>query len=68
MTTNEIFALLAVLTALRVFFPDARTGMRRLLRAGARVGLAELLVNQTARPATAETRTADTARDGEAER
>jgi hypothetical protein len=45
---NELFALLAVITALRVFLPDLHAGMRRLLRAGARVGVAELLHTQQA--------------------
>lgn len=49
MSVNELLALLAVITALRVFLPDIRTGMRRLLRVGAQVGVAELLQNQTAR-------------------
>lgn len=46
MSHNELLALLAVITALRVFLPDLRAGMRRLLRAGARVGVAELLHTQ----------------------
>ncbi|MFH8796837.1 hypothetical protein [Streptomyces sp. NPDC017941] len=40
---NDLLMFLAVATALRVFFPDIAWGARRLLRAGARVGVAELL-------------------------
>ncbi|WP_157882620.1 hypothetical protein [Streptomyces silvensis] len=40
---NDLLMLLAVATALRVFLPDIGMGVRRLLRAGARVGVAELL-------------------------
>jgi hypothetical protein len=42
-TVNDVFALLVVMTALRVFLPDLRAATRRLLRAAARVGVAELL-------------------------
>ncbi|MFF8234714.1 hypothetical protein [Streptomyces caelestis] len=64
MSVNDLLALLAVITALRVFLPDIRTGMRCLLRAGARVGVAELLQNQTARPAAGQAPPV-TAGDGE---
>ncbi|MEU2732556.1 hypothetical protein ABZ650_33080 [Streptomyces griseoviridis] len=50
MTVNELLALLAVSTALRVFLPDLRSGMCRLLRAGARVGVLELLRSQQPHP------------------
>ncbi|MGW2425614.1 hypothetical protein ACWC0C_41330 [Streptomyces sp. NPDC001709] len=63
MSHNDLFALTAVITALRVFLPDIRTGMRRLLRAGARVGVAELLHTRTA---TDEPAAAVAARDTEA--
>ncbi|MEV0445567.1 hypothetical protein AB0I84_12205 [Streptomyces spectabilis] len=48
----DLLMLLAVATALRVFLPDIRTAVRRLLRAGARVGVAELLQTPSNRPAT----------------
>lgn len=51
---NDLIALLVVTTALRVFLPDIRTGVRRLLRAGARVGVAELLQTQPARPTASQ--------------
>lgn len=63
---NELLALLAVITALRVFLPDAAAGMRRLLRAGARLGVAELLHHHTTLPTTTEAPVTLTARDGEA--
>lgn len=65
MTVNDLLALLAVITALRVFLPDLRTGLRTMLRAGARVGVAELLQSQTGHPAPEPAPTAVTARDGE---
>lgn len=65
MTVNDLLALLAVLTALRVFLPDIHAGMRRLLRAGARLGVAELLQTQTALAAPETASTAVTSRDGE---
>lgn len=44
MTLNDdALALLVVITMVRVFLPDLRGGLRRLLRAAARVGVAELL-------------------------
>ncbi|MEU9919648.1 hypothetical protein [Streptomyces sp. NPDC051001] len=44
MTLNDdVLALLVVITVMRVFLPDLQRGLRRLLRAGARVGVAELL-------------------------
>lgn len=61
MSHNELLALLAVITALRVFLPDLRTGTRRLLRAGARVG--ELL--HTQQTATEGTSAVVAARDRE---
>ncbi|MEU2560947.1 hypothetical protein ABZ626_16655 [Streptomyces longispororuber] len=51
MSLIDLVTLLAVLTALRVFLPDVRTGMRRLLRAAARLGVAELLQTPTQHPA-----------------
>ncbi|MFC8064560.1 hypothetical protein [Streptomyces sp. NPDC057293] len=51
MTVNDLFVLLAAATAVRVFLPDMVAGLRRVLRAGARVGVAELLSAQPARPA-----------------
>ncbi|MFD4479052.1 MULTISPECIES: hypothetical protein [unclassified Streptomyces] len=42
-TLDELLAATVVVTALRVFAPDARHLTRRLLRAGVRVGAAELL-------------------------
>ncbi|MFF0465723.1 hypothetical protein [Streptomyces mexicanus] len=63
MSHNELLALLAVITALRVFLPDLRAGMRRLLRAGARVGVAELL--HTQQTATDAPHAAVAARDTE---
>ncbi|MFE9454521.1 hypothetical protein [Streptomyces sp. NPDC006739] len=63
MSHNDLLALLAVSTALRVFLPDMRSGMRRLLRAGARVGVAELLHTQQTAPS--EARASMAARDTE---
>ncbi|MFJ4790823.1 hypothetical protein [Streptomyces sp. NPDC088794] len=57
---NDVLALLVAITALRVFVPDLRTGGRRLLRAGARVGVAELLRAAAARHADGQ-RAASTA-------
>ncbi|MFF8781050.1 hypothetical protein ACF07W_27565 [Streptomyces sp. NPDC015140] len=51
MTVNDLFVLLAAATAVRVFLPDIVAELRRVLRAGARVGVAELLSTQPARPA-----------------
>ncbi|MFJ5035701.1 hypothetical protein ACIQB5_48705 [Streptomyces sp. NPDC088560] len=65
MSHNDLFALTAVITATRVFLPDLRTGMRRLLRAGARVGVAELLHTQQAHPAGDKPASAVAARDTE---
>lgn len=65
MSHNDLFALTAVITAIRVFLPDLRTGMRRLLRAGARVGVAELLHTQQARPTADDAPAAVAARDTE---
>ncbi|MGD1221984.1 hypothetical protein AB9Q10_26580 [Streptomyces krungchingensis] len=64
MTQNDLLALLALMTALRVFLPDLRTGVRRLLRAGARVGVNELL--QTHPDRTTGDPTAIVPRDTEA--
>ncbi|MGV9504777.1 hypothetical protein [Streptomyces tendae] len=66
MTVNDLFVLLAAATAVRVFLPDTVAGLRRLLRAGARVGVAELLSTQPARPAATEALAAVPARDEEA--
>ncbi|MGW3862591.1 hypothetical protein ACWEDZ_14010 [Streptomyces sp. NPDC005047] len=49
MTVNDLFVLLAAATAVRVFLPDIVAGLRRVLRAGVRVGVAELLSMQPAR-------------------
>ncbi|SDP62411.1 hypothetical protein SAMN04487981_12952 [Streptomyces sp. cf386] len=65
MTVNDLLALLVVITALRVFLPDLHAGLRTLLRAIARVGVAELLQTQTARPAPDPAPAAVTSRDGE---
>lgn len=65
MPHNDLFALMAVITAIRVFLPDMRSGMRRLLRTGARVGVAELLHTQQARPATDDAPSAVAAPDTE---
>ncbi|MGI5405167.1 hypothetical protein ACQEV9_00055 [Streptomyces chartreusis] len=53
MTMNEFLAVLAATTALRVFLPDLHTGMRRVLRAGARIGVAELLQTRSTTPGDA---------------
>ncbi|SDC79504.1 hypothetical protein [Streptomyces prasinopilosus] len=66
MTVNDLLALLAATTAVRVFLPDLVAGMRRLLRAGARIGVAELLSAQPARAAGTEGRAAAPVRDEEA--
>jgi hypothetical protein len=69
MTVNDLFVLLTAATAVRVFLPDTVAGLRRLLRAGARVGVAELLSTQPARTAATagtEARAAVPARDEEA--
>lgn len=63
---SHSLALLAVITALRVFLPDLYTGTRRLLRAGARIGVTELLHTQQALPAAGEPFTTAAARDTEA--
>ncbi|MFE6164210.1 hypothetical protein ACFQ7F_35430 [Streptomyces sp. NPDC056486] len=42
-TLDDVLAATVVITALRVFAPDARHLTRRLLRAGVRVGADELL-------------------------
>ncbi|MFG2111485.1 hypothetical protein ACGFRB_02385 [Streptomyces sp. NPDC048718] len=42
MTVHDLPLALVVLTALRVFAPDARALTRRLLRAGVRIGATEL--------------------------
>ncbi|WP_217144924.1 hypothetical protein [Streptomyces sp. AC627_RSS907] len=66
MTVNDLLVLLAATTAARVFLPDVVAGLRRLLRAGARVGVAELLSTQPARAAATEALAAAPARDEEA--
>ncbi|MEU0278688.1 hypothetical protein ACIOGX_02540 [Streptomyces sp. NPDC088147] len=43
MTPNDVFALLVLATAARVFASDLRYLTRRLLRAGVRVGAAALI-------------------------
>lgn len=66
MTVNDLLALLVMITALRVFHPDLRTGMRCPLRAGARVGTSDLLQSQPARAEAAEPPTTVVSRDAEA--
>ena len=66
MTVNDLLALLAATTAVRVFLPDVVAGARRMLRAGARVGIAELLSTQPARAAAPETLGAAPVRNEEA--
>ncbi|MEU6104159.1 hypothetical protein [Streptomyces flaveolus] len=65
MTVNDLLTLLAAATAVRVFLPDVVAGLRRMLRAGARVGIAELMSTQPARTAATETLTARPVRDEE---
>ncbi|MFE7414500.1 hypothetical protein [Streptomyces laurentii] len=56
MTVHDLLIALVVLTALRVFAPDARALTRRLLRAGVRIGATELLTEtQEAREASIPT-------------
>ncbi|MEU1692699.1 hypothetical protein ABZ590_14610 [Streptomyces hirsutus] len=66
MTVNDLLALLAAITAVRVFLPDIVAGMRRLLRVGARIGVAELLSTQPVRAVATEARAAASVRDEEA--
>ncbi|MEU0852541.1 hypothetical protein ABZ387_31940 [Streptomyces flaveolus] len=66
MTVNDLLTLLAAATAVRVFLPDVVAGLRRMLRAGARVGIAELLSTQPVPTAATETLTARPVRDEEA--
>ncbi|MEV7797049.1 hypothetical protein AB0O68_34610 [Streptomyces sp. NPDC087512] len=66
MTVNDLLTLLAAATAVRVFLPDVVVGLRRMLRAGARVGIAELLSTQPTRTAATETLTPRPVRDEEA--
>ncbi|MFC9165564.1 hypothetical protein ACFTZ8_32765 [Streptomyces fungicidicus] len=66
MTVNDLLTLLAAATAVRVFLPDVVAGLRRMLRAGARVGIAELLSTQPTHTAATETLTAGPVRDEEA--
>ncbi|MGW7052333.1 hypothetical protein [Streptomyces sp. NPDC054887] len=47
MTPDDVFALLLLATALRVFTPDLRHLTRRLLRAGVRVGAAALVEDRS---------------------
>ncbi|MGW4754344.1 hypothetical protein [Streptomyces chartreusis] len=63
---NDLFALLALVTALRVFLPDLRTGIRCMLRAGARVGIAELLASGSADASGTRLTTKVVSRDWEA--
>lgn len=54
MTVHDLLIALVLVTALRVFAPDARALTRRLLSAGVRIGAAELLVeNQEVNPTSA---------------
>ncbi|MER5312620.1 hypothetical protein ABT034_33125 [Streptomyces sp. NPDC002773] len=55
MTVHDLLIALVVLTALRVFAPDARALTRRVLRAGVRIGATELLTEtrEVSAPATA---------------
>ncbi len=66
MSVNDLLVLLAATTAARVFLPDVVAGLRRVLRAGARVGVAELLSTQPARTAGTEALAPVPARDEEA--
>ncbi|KFG10884.1 hypothetical protein ACH3XX_44035 [Streptomyces scabiei] len=65
MTVNDLLALVVLITALRVFLPDVLMGMRRLLRAGARVGIAELLGGEQAPARGGQTAVAAASRDAE---
>ncbi|OON80050.1 hypothetical protein [Streptomyces tsukubensis] len=56
MTPDDVFALLLIATALRVFAPDFRQLLRHLLRAGVRVGVAALLDDRTRDARQAEAR------------
>ncbi|MBT2510705.1 hypothetical protein J7I98_33710 [Streptomyces sp. ISL-98] len=47
MTPDDVFALLLLATAVRVFTPDLRHLTRRLLRAGVRVGAAALIEDRS---------------------
>ncbi|MFF3343237.1 hypothetical protein [Streptomyces flavidovirens] len=47
MTPDDLFALLLLATAVRVFAPDLRHLTRRLLRAGVRVGAAALIEDRS---------------------
>jgi hypothetical protein len=60
-TVDDCLAVLAGVTALRVFAPDARKVTRLLLRTGVRVGVRELLQSAPHTPTSAPTAT----RDGE---
>ncbi|MEV0694056.1 hypothetical protein [Streptomyces sp. NPDC050388] len=53
MTVDDLLAVLVGVTALRVFAPDVRKVTRRLLRAGVRVGVTELLQSPASTPAPA---------------
>ncbi|MDV5143168.1 hypothetical protein R1T08_02280 [Streptomyces sp. SBC-4] len=54
MTVHDLLIALVLVTALRVFAPDARALTRRLLSAGVRIGAAELLAeNQEVTPTSA---------------
>ncbi|MEV5864843.1 hypothetical protein AB0L83_34770 [Streptomyces sp. NPDC052071] len=48
MVVHDFLVVLAVVTALRVFAPDARALTRRLLSAGVRVGTTQLLEDTSA--------------------
>ncbi|MEV7296670.1 hypothetical protein AB0N79_34375 [Streptomyces microflavus] len=48
MILHDLLVVLAVVTALRVFAPDARALTRRLLSAGVRVGTTQLMEDTSA--------------------
>ncbi|MEU5093039.1 hypothetical protein [Streptomyces sp. NPDC021356] len=65
-TSRQAAITAAASSAIRVFLPGLCTGMGRLLRAGARVGVAELLHTRQSRLAAGESSTTVAARDTEA--
>ncbi|MGW0877836.1 hypothetical protein ACWD3Z_46405 [Streptomyces sp. NPDC002740] len=66
MDVSDLLALLPVTTALRVFLPDLRAGMRSLLRTGARIGIAEVLRHQSPHTEAGQPHAAAVSRHGEA--
>jgi hypothetical protein len=65
-TPNDVFALLVLATAVRVFASDLRYLTRRVLRAGVRVGAAALMEDRHRSDPRAEV-FAPAARDEEAQ-